>query len=200
MSRARIYICGGSGSGKSTLARQIGDATGLTVHDLDLIYRIGGGNGPLREANERDEMVSQVLDSDGWVVEGIHLSWTHGLLDAADSIIWLDHASWAKSSTRMVRRFVGGAFAEARRQRGWRRFLRFRDYQRHLRELASAIPRSRRYHQGSSAPSGDAGHESRTATEAALRPYWAKVVHCRTEADVEKAAASATARAAAAAG
>ena len=126
-------------------------------------------------------MVEAILDSDSWVVEGIHLGWTQRPLEASDTIIWLDHVTWGRSSRRIVRRFVGGAFAEARRQRGWRRYLRLRDYQRHLRELAMAIPESRRYH------SDEAGGESRATTENALRPYWEKVVHCRTESDVKAA-------------
>ncbi len=189
----RIYIIGGSGSGKASLAREISARSGLPVHDLDLVARVDGGNSPAREPAERDRLVAEIVASPQWIVEGIHLGWTDPLLAAADSIIWLDHVTWTKSSGRIVRRFASGAIAEARRQRGWRRFFRFRDYARHVRELAAAIPKARRYESGA----GDRD-ESRAATEAALAPYVAKVIHCRTEPDVAAAVARVTGTSAAA--
>lgn len=188
MAPDRIFIVGGSGSGKSTLAGQIGGRTGLPVHELDQVARFGGGNGPERPAAERERMIGEILGSPGWVVEGIHLGWTERLLDAADVIIWLDHVAWVRSSGRVVRRFAGQAIAEARRQRGWRRFLRVRDYGRRLRELAAAIPESRRYHRGSPRSSGDRSPTaSRAAAAAALQPYRAKLIHCRSSADIDAA-------------
>ena len=180
----RIFVAGGSGSGKSTLAHRIGSRAGLPVHELDRIARIGGGSGPERDPAERERMVSEIRDSGRWVVEGIHLGWTDPLLDAADAIIWLDHAAWARSSTRIVRRFVSQAVGEARRQRGWRRFLRLRDYGRRLRELAAAIPEARRYHREGA--SGDPA-ASRAAAAALLARYEGKLIHCRTARDVERA-------------
>jgi cytidylate kinase len=189
MSFARIYVIGGSGSGKSTLARQIGERTGLPVHDLDRVARIDGVAGSDRSIDERTELVRGILNSGSWIVEGIHLGWTRPLMEAADTIIWLDHVTWGTSSRRIVRRFVGGALAEARRQRGLRRFLRLRDYRDRLRELAAAIPESRRYH---SAGDDAASEASRAATADVLRPYEWKVVRCRTEAEVASALEAST--------
>jgi adenylate kinase family enzyme len=171
----RIFIVGGPGSGKSTLARHIASRTGQPIHHLDEVARVGGGSGPPRSDGERAADVARILDSERWIVEGVHLGWTEPLLDAADAIIWLDHVAWRRASTRIARRFVSGALAEARRRRGRERFLRLRDYARRLRELAAAVPETR-------------GYQPAT-TEEALARYAAKVVRCRTADDVAAAVA-----------
>jgi hypothetical protein len=194
MTAERIFVIGGSGSGKSTLARLIGQRTGLPVHDLDQVARVGGGNGPERSAAERASEVTRIIKSGRWVVEGIHLGWTADLLAAADAIIWLDHVSWRQASGRVVKRFFGGAMGEARRQRGWRRFLRLRDYARELRSLAAAIPETRGYHNADGERADGDGGPTRDATSAALEPYQAKVIHCRSRSDVERALEKVVAR------
>jgi adenylate kinase family enzyme len=189
MEAERIFVIGGLASGKSTLAREIGKRTGIPVHELDQLARIGGGFGPERDATERDAMVADILASPRWVVEGIHLGWTDGLLAAADVIVWLDHVDWTKSTGRVFRRFVSQAMAEARRQRGWRRFLRLRDYGRVLRALAAALVEPRRYHRTPGMSEGGEGSpaDSRAATARVLDRYSDKLVHCRSIGDVQLA-------------
>ena len=172
----RIFIFGPSGSGKTTLAAQVGERIQAPVHELDLVARVGGGNGPERSADEREQDLEKILSEPRWVAEGVHLGWTDRLLAAADVIVWLDHVALAGSSARKVRRFMTQAVGEARRQRGVRRFLRVRDYLRHLRELGAAIGESRRDHSTTS--------ETRAAADDQLARYEAKVVRCRTAADV----------------
>ncbi len=178
MAAERILIVGASGSGKTTLAGQIGQRANLPVHDLDLVARLSGGTSALRPENERDGLVGRILATDRWVVEGIHLGWTSPLMEAAQAIVWLDNVSWRGASRRMVRRFAGQALAEARSQKGWRRFFRLRDYGRRLGELGRAIPEARSYHR-------DQAGVSRSATEEALRPFTAKLTRCRTQAEVD---------------
>jgi len=185
----RILIVGGMGTGKTTLARRIAAASKVPLHHLDdLAYPEGTGSSAspydLRQAAVR------IAESPRWVAEGIHLGWTDPLLRAADVILWLDHVQWKQASGRVLRRFVSGAMAEARRQQGARRFLRLRDYARQLRELAVAIPATRRY-EGHLDPTFSAGEEvsrpSRVATAARLAQYGDKVIRCRTHADVKAA-------------
>jgi len=176
----RIFIIGPSGSGKSTLARQLGDATGVAVHDLDLIYRDGGGNGPPRDPHQRDAELAELADSGAWIVEGIHLDGTQPLMDAADTIVWLDNVSWSRSSVRIVRRFVRGAWTEVRNQHGWRRLFRFGDYRRHLVELLRALPQARSYDRAGQ----KADVVSRAAVAARLSGYGDKVVRCSTDAEL----------------
>jgi len=177
----RIFIIGQSGSGKSTLSRRLAAATGIEATDLDLIYREGGGNGPIRPIEARTADLAALLAQRSWIAEGIHLDGTAPLMDAADLIIWLDPATGWRTSMRMVRRFISGAWYEIRHQRGWRRFFRFGDYARHLRELASAILESRAYSSDS-----DRAPITRGQVEQRLSGYGPKVVRCATAKDVDK--------------
>ena len=77
----RIFIIGQSGSGKSTLARRIAGVLDISATDLDLIYRDGGGNGPPRVPAVRDADLARIAAEDAWIVEGIHLDGTAGLMD-----------------------------------------------------------------------------------------------------------------------
>lgn len=181
----RIFIVGGSGSGKTTVAHQISTALQLPVHHLDEVARVGGGTGPERPPAERAAAITNILRSGRWVTEGIHLGWTDELLASADVILWLDHVSWTAATRRQLKRFVTQAWAEARRQKGWRRFGRFGDYLRRLRDLARAIPESRSYQNRRDTPTRGP-EETRAATAARLAPYVTKVVHCRTTADVRE--------------
>jgi hypothetical protein len=183
--RDRILIVGGVGTGKTTLARKIADASNVPVYHLDDVYRVGGGNGPIRPPAERSATVASIVLSPRWVAEGVHLGWTSPLMEAADAIVWLDHVSWRQASRRIVRRFVSGALAEARRQKGHRKFSRVGAYARHLRELLAAIPESRTYGDTKRSDYAD-GAPSRARTIESLGPYRHKVVHCRTAADVDR--------------
>jgi adenylate kinase family enzyme len=180
----RILIVGGSGSGKTTLATRLAEQMRLPVHHLDQIARVGGGLGPERSAADRSAAVRAILTSDRWIVEGIHLGWTDELLQAAEVIVWLDHVSWPGSSVRIVKRFVQQAVAEARRQRGHRRFIRFRDYARQLRWLLQAIPESRGY--ATETSTDDDRRISRASTRERLQAHSAKLIHCSSASDVEE--------------
>ena len=189
----RIFVIGQSGSGKSTLARTLGEALHVPATDLDLVYREGGGNGPLRDVAARDADLARIAASDAWIVEGIHLDGTAGLMDRADLIAWLDHVGGGRSTIRIMRRFVSGAWYEVRHQHGWRRFLRFGDYWRHLRELGGATRQAQAY-----ASDNSGAPVTRAQVAARLDGYGTKVVRCATDADVaalvSRLRASATAR------
>ncbi|MEP7377983.1 MAG: hypothetical protein ABI725_00315 [Chloroflexota bacterium] len=146
--------------------------------------REGGGTGPERTPAERMADIRAILTQSRWIAEGIHLDWTSDLALAADIVLWLDHVSWRRSSGNIVKRFVRDAIAEARRQKGRRKFTRWRDYARRVSELARAIPESRTYHRTTDGVGAMA--VSRAATERFLAPYRDKVVHCRSEADLTR--------------
>jgi len=172
MAVERIFVTGVSGSGKTTLARQIGELTGLPVHDLDYVAREGGGRGKETADAQRVTEVNRILESGRWVAEGVHLGWTQPLLEAADTVVWLDHVSFRRSGGRVLRRFVTGALAEARMRRGRERFLRFGDYARRLRELLVSLPDTRTF------PEQDLTKQ--------LEGIRANVVRCRSQADIER--------------
>jgi energy-coupling factor transporter ATP-binding protein EcfA2 len=176
----RIFIIGQSGSGKSTLAHRLGEILSVPVTDLDPIYREGGGNGPSRTEEARDADLTAIEAEAAWIVEGIHLDGSNALMDRAELIIWLDHISGWRSSGRIMRRFVSGAWQEVRQQRGWRRFFRFGDYARHVRELGRAIPEAHAY-----SSSNGGAPVTRAQVAARLDTYGKKVLRCATDADVE---------------
>lgn len=179
----RIFVIGPPGSGKTTLARALSRQLGLPGHDLDLVFREGGGNGPWRDRTERDAEIGRLAAQEAWIADGIHLDGTEPLMDAADLIVWLDHVSSTRSTVRIVRRFIAGAWAEVRARRGWRRFLRFGDYVRHLRELARAIPETRSY--TSATATAPSGQVTRAQVAERLARYPGKVVRCRRDSEVE---------------
>jgi hypothetical protein len=191
----RVHIIGGPGSGKTSLAREIGARTHLPVHHLDDVARVGGGDGPVRAAEERDGLMAAILASDGWVTEGVHLGWTDPILQQADLVIWLDYVTWSRASRRIVHRFVGGAINEMRSRPMRERFTRFGDYARNLRRLGGAIRESRRYYrpaEHATPGSGETRHAAGapgtsgtwTLTANAVAPYESKLVHCRKPDDV----------------
>jgi cytidylate kinase len=192
----RIHIIGGSGVGKTWLADRLAKRTGLRVHHLDEVARVGGGTGPVRLAHERDPLVASILASDGWITEGIQLGWTEPLLARADLIVWLDTVEWQRASRRIATRFVRGAWAEMRR-RSWReRVAHGAGYARSLRDLGVAMVGTRRYRAagagslamaglGGADPSFDLADESRAATAATLSRYPDRVIHCRTPGEVD---------------
>jgi hypothetical protein len=159
---------------------------GVEPWHLDDVARVAGGNTPMRPQAEREQTVSRIIATPTWVTEGIDLGWTDPLLREADLILWLDHVSWATAARRVATRFVSNAVAEARRQRGLKRFLRFRDYARHLRELIHAMPDTRDYYEPGAAGVDTSSGPTRSATDAALRPYGHKVVRARTAADIRR--------------
>ncbi len=125
-----------------------------------------------------------ILGTDAWISEGIQVSWTEPIMQAADVIVWLDHLRAITVRRRIVARFIRDALAEARRHRGRARFLRVRDYLRNARELLGSIGKVDDYRRAQALE--DPAAESRIATVAALAPHRRKVIHCRRQADVDE--------------
>lgn len=177
----RILIVGQSGSGKSTLARRIGEALDVPVHDLDLVFRADGGNGPERPADVRRADLARICDSPSWVAEGVHIVETGCLMETANMIVWLDHLPWWRASGRIARRFASGAWAEMRSQRGRKRFLRFGDYWRHTRELGRATRGTRQYETGQPV----VGSPSSAEVKRALAPYESKLIRVTSDDELD---------------
>jgi adenylate kinase family enzyme len=185
----RIHIIGGSGAGKSTLARQIGTSRSLPVHHLDELVLADDGHN-LRPEAERQAVLTGILATPTWVTEGIYLKGLGPLLESAEAIIWLDHVSTAAATRRVLRRFLNGAIAEARERHGLARFTRVRDYSRQARALMRSALEMRHYRAADSNGTSDDSPPSRPQTEASLRSYVEKTVHCRTPADVAQLVAT----------
>lgn len=179
-----MHIIGGPGSGKTVLATRLAAILALTPDHLDSVARVGGGTGPARPMSQRIVDVAEIAARPAWVTEGLELDWTDALIERAEMVIWLDTVGWAKASRRITGRFVGNAVAEMRRRRGRERFLRMRDYLRHLRDLVGGVRETRGYYP-SVAASGSEGPSHRQTQERLAREGH-KVVRCRSSADVER--------------
>jgi len=99
----RVAVIGPGGAGKSHIARQLGEAVGARVIELDrLFWRPGWVETP---APEWEEIQRQELSQEPWVVEGLHEETMHLWLEAADTIVFLDVsplvATWRVSRRRL---------------------------------------------------------------------------------------------------
>jgi adenylate kinase family enzyme len=186
----RIHIIGGPGSGKTTLARQLGPCLGLPVYHLDEVA-FEGHDFTKRPLAARLADVCLIAAQSNWITEGIFLGWTDDLLRAADMIVWLDCVSWYGAVRRIVTRFVRLSWQGFANQPGVRKFTRYADYVRHLRQFIEVLNSSHRYYR-TKVICGPVGEpiESRVATAQLLIHHHDKVIHCRTANEIQMFVAS----------
>lgn len=101
----RIVIIGNAGGGKSTLAQVLQQATGLPLHRLDnLQWKPGWKPAPAEEFKRRHDAI---IRNDRWIIDGF-ASWDSikSRLEAADTIILIDHALWVHYWWAIKRQFV----------------------------------------------------------------------------------------------
>jgi adenylate kinase family enzyme len=181
----RIHIIGGPASGKTVLAQKLGATFGIPVYQLDQIA-FEGLEFTKRPLETRLDDVRRIAAQHTWVTEGIFIGWIDELLGGADTIIWLDCVSWHVAVGRILVRFARWGLDEAKRQTGARKFTRFNDYIRNLRQLLGVIVRSRRYYCSTLIDRSPDPDESRAATEQQLKSYGHKVIHCCNMHDVQE--------------
>lgn len=182
--KGRVHIIGGPGTGKSTIAHRLGKLLALPVYDLDKIAFEGKEFRPRSPAAKQAD-VARIAGQPAWITEGIFLGWTDELLEKADVILWIDHLTWPVAAYRIVRRFLMGGIAEAKRQRGIRKVSRFGDYAEHSRQLWHVLASTRCYYTSSLAHGPGALRESRCATLQTLVPYSDKVIRCRSQSEID---------------
>jgi hypothetical protein len=179
----RIHIIGGPGSGKTTLARKISSYLGIEAHELDQIA-FTGRDFEERPLQDRVTAINRIASCPTWITEGLFVRWTDELFARANVIVWLDHMNWERGLWRITRRFAKSAINEAKKRRGLGKFARFPDYARHVKQLIQVFFSSREYYTGY--PSRSTGRiESRLTTEAFLKPYNDKVIHCYNDESVK---------------
>ncbi|MDM5087887.1 AAA family ATPase [Aeromonas bestiarum] len=99
----RILIIGNSGSGKSWLAARL--AEGLTIREVNLdtlVWQPGGFN-QKRPQHEIDLVIEALAQEPSWVVEGVFGALAEQLLDAADTLLFLD-LDWSVCSDSLLSR------------------------------------------------------------------------------------------------
>ena len=97
-------MVGTSGSGKTTLARDLASRLGVTHVEIDALYH--RPNWTHVDDAELARQVAEVVDTDGWVIDGNYSQVRLIVWNAADTIVWLDYPKWLVMS-RMVRRTLG---------------------------------------------------------------------------------------------
>ncbi|HEH9440764.1 MAG: AAA family ATPase [Aeromonas sobria] len=86
----RMLIIGNSGSGKSWLAAQLAERLTIREVNLDNIVWQPGGFNQKRPQHEIDHAIQILAQEPEWVVEGVFGALAEQLLDAADTLLFLD--------------------------------------------------------------------------------------------------------------
>ncbi|MEV4510552.1 shikimate kinase [Dactylosporangium sp. NPDC049525] len=84
----RVSVVGNSGSGKSTLGRALAARLGVPFVELDAIHHLAGWE-PI-DATEFRRKVGEIVDGDGWVIDGNYSAVRDLVWSRADTVIWFD--------------------------------------------------------------------------------------------------------------
>ena len=87
----KIHIIGGSGSGKTYLADKLSKEYGITHYDLDELQwdNKADSYGVKRNAEERQEILEDILENEQWIIEGVYYKWCKQCFADADKIYLL---------------------------------------------------------------------------------------------------------------
>ncbi len=107
---SRICILGPSNSGKSTLAAAIGDALGLDVIHLDLLYHLPNTDWEPRPKEEFFALHDAAILGERWVMDGNYSRLFPGRFARATGVILLD----LPTSTSLLRYFRRTLFQKDR--------------------------------------------------------------------------------------
>ena len=87
----KIHIIGVSGSGKTYMANRLAKKNGVLHFDLDDVFWDNSASyGTKRAANERDRLLTEILDNENWIIEGVFYDWVDKCFENADVIYVLD--------------------------------------------------------------------------------------------------------------
>ncbi|GAA3413366.1 AAA family ATPase [Paenibacillus hodogayensis] len=103
----KIHIIGSVGSGKTTLARNLSMKMKIPHYELDnVVWKRSKPSDTKRTDEERDQILSKMVQSDAWIIEGAHYNdWVIPSFNHADVILFLD-TDYSKRKYRIVRRFI----------------------------------------------------------------------------------------------
>ncbi|MBP0725793.1 AAA family ATPase [Bacillus sp. RG28] len=102
----KIHIIGSVGSGKTTLARDLSTKLSLPFYELDNVVWKRFKTGDIRRSDEeRDNYLSKIINSEAWIVEGVHHKWVMESFENAELIIFLD-TNYSKRTVRIIKRFI----------------------------------------------------------------------------------------------
>ena len=84
----KVIVLGNNGSGKSYFSKKLAEITGLPLIHLDLLYWQKNWTHPSRE--EWAEIQRNILASEQWIIDGMHISTLEIRFKEADAIYFLD--------------------------------------------------------------------------------------------------------------
>ncbi len=101
----KIHIIGSVGSGKTTLGKQLAATLDLPVYEIDNIVWERSPSGDRRRSDDvRDAYLEKIVQTDAWILEGVHHKWVGSSFEKADLIIFLD-TSYTKRTYRIIKRY-----------------------------------------------------------------------------------------------
>jgi adenylate kinase family enzyme len=165
----RIHVTGGPGSGKTRFAQRLAAMRSMPLHDLDgLLLAVGDRVDRL----EADGTALKLAGLEAWVSDGVYFGWARPFIERADIVVWLD-VPWRVASFRIVTRHLRLELTRKNRFPGWRRFYSFWRW-------------SARYYANRNEATLDrlGVPNTRSVVASELAPYGAKLVVCRTTAEV----------------
>ncbi|MGM0924004.1 MAG: DNA topology modulation protein FlaR [Bacillota bacterium] len=103
----KIHIIGGSGSGKSFIAERLAKYFNIPVYDLDNIFwdKESAHYGKRNTIEKRDEMLSQILKRECWLIEGVYYGWLNQSFTEADYVFVIKSNVYIRD-WRIIKRFV----------------------------------------------------------------------------------------------
>ncbi|SDL85602.1 DNA topology modulation protein FlaR [Sediminibacillus halophilus] len=103
----KIHIIGSVGSGKTTLAKEISLKLDVPYYELDNVVWIREKSEDIkRTEEEREEYLNSIIQSDSWIIEGVHNEdWVSNCFQNADLIIFLD-TKYSVRTYRIIKRFL----------------------------------------------------------------------------------------------
>ncbi|WP_390353655.1 AAA family ATPase [Virgibacillus halophilus] len=103
----RIHIIGSVGSGKTTLAKKLSSRLDIPYYELDNVVWKRCKSGDIkRTSQERDLYLHRIIQSDNWIIEGVHNEdWVSNCFHHAELIIFLD-TDYSIRIYRIIKRFL----------------------------------------------------------------------------------------------
>jgi adenylate kinase family enzyme len=102
----KIHIIGSVGSGKTTLGKQLSSKLNIPLYELDnVVWKRSKSGDVRRNDEERDLYLNSIIQSDAWIIEGVHHKWVTKSFQKSDLIIFLD-TPYSKRKFRIILRFI----------------------------------------------------------------------------------------------
>ncbi|MFG6117739.1 AAA family ATPase [Thalassobacillus sp. B23F22_16] len=107
----KIHIIGSVGSGKTTLAKELSSMLAIPHYELDNVVWLRDKTGDKkRTEEERDSYLESIIQSESWIMEGVHLEeWVSNCFHGAEVIIFLD-TNYSIRTYRIIKRFLKQKF------------------------------------------------------------------------------------------